>query len=268
VPLTGVSGWPVGHSRSPALHRAAFLNLGLEGWDSQLLPITPELFEETVRALPAEGFVGINVTIPHKREALRIADTASAQAEAIGAANTLTFRDGQILAANTDAPAIEAAIRDRFGLDLPTSALILGAGGSARAAAFAVRELGIENPQFISRTRSRAQQLAEQFAGSVVDAPEPADLLINCTPIGLTGGGSEQLAELGLGEEALADFGLVCDLVYRDGETDLTNGASKAGCKTVGGLEILARQGALSVEIWTQLKPDLEVLQAAVAAVS
>ena len=268
MPLTGVAGWPVGHSRSPALHRAAFLNLGLEGWESQLLPIVPELFEETVRALPAEGFVGVNVTIPHKREALRIADTASAQAEAIGAANTLTFRDGQIFAANTDAPAIEAAIRNRFGQNLPTSVLILGAGGSARAAAFAVLELGIEDPQFLSRTRSRTEQLTDQFGGRVVAIPEPADLLINCTPIGLDSGGSEQLAELGLGEEALANFGLVCDLVYRDGGTDLTNGASKAGCKTIGGLEILARQGALSVEIWTQLKPDLEVIEAAVAAAS
>ncbi len=124
----GVLGWPVAHSRSPAMHRAAFAELGMSDWTYQHLPAPPELFEETVRALGAAGFVGANVTVPHKTAALALADTANPAARAIGAANTLTFGlGGAIGASNTDAPGLIAALElDPSGL----SALVLGAGGT------------------------------------------------------------------------------------------------------------------------------------------
>src|SRR5271167_4491893 len=109
MPRLGVLGWPVAHSRSPAIHNAAFASLGMTGWHYQLLPVPPELFVETTRALGASGFLGANVTIPHKRAALVLSDGASEAATAIGAANTLTFApDGKITAENTDAPGLIA----------------------------------------------------------------------------------------------------------------------------------------------------------------
>ena len=122
----GVAGWPVAHSRSPAMHNAALEAVGLDGWRYQHLPLPPELFAETVRALPAVGFAGINVTIPHKEAALALADEATATARAIGAANTLTFApDGTVRADNTDAPGLMAALGD----ERPRTAVVLGAGG-------------------------------------------------------------------------------------------------------------------------------------------
>ena len=110
MPRLGVLGWPVAHSRSPAIHNAALAHLGLEGWRYQRLPVPPELFEEATRALGLSGFAGANVTIPHKQAALALADEASDAARAIGAANTLTLAaDGTIAAENTDAPGLIAA---------------------------------------------------------------------------------------------------------------------------------------------------------------
>src|SRR5215204_6471722 len=136
----GVAGWPVAHSRSPAMHNAALAAAGLDGWRYLLLPLPPERFAETVRALPAAGFRGINVTIPHKETALAVADEATDTAAAVGAANTLTFRpDGAIHADNTDVPGLlEALPIDPAGM----TALVLGAGGAARAAVYALTRAG------------------------------------------------------------------------------------------------------------------------------
>ena len=135
----GVCGWPVAHSRSPQMHNAALAAVGLADWRYLRLPLPPELFEETVRALPAAGFRGVNVTIPHKHAALALADEMTVAAQAIGAANTLTFEDGRIHADNTDAPGLIAAIGERVA---GRSALVLGAGGAGRAAAWALRTAG------------------------------------------------------------------------------------------------------------------------------
>jgi shikimate dehydrogenase len=179
----GVLGWPVAHSRSPAMHNAALAALGMDDWRYQLLPVPPALFEQTTRALGAAGFVGANVTIPHKQAALALAERASATATAIGAANTLTFAlDGTISAENTDAPGLIAALDSS---PRGMSALVLGAGGSARAAVWALREAGAREVSVWNRTPARATALARdlgvRFAGKV----EPADLLVNCTSVGL-----------------------------------------------------------------------------------
>ncbi len=155
----GVLGWPVAHSRSPVMQRAALRALGLRDWHYQLLPAPPEVFEEIVRGLGAAGFRGANVTIPHKEAALAVADLASPRATAIGAANTLTFHDdGAIHADNTDAPGLLAALPQS---PRGQSALVLGAGGSARAVVWALREAGADVTVW-NRTAARADALAER----------------------------------------------------------------------------------------------------------
>src|SRR5271167_4076964 len=183
MPRLGVLGWPVAHSRSPAIHNAAFAWLGMDDWRYQRLPVAPSLFAETTRSLGRSGFVGANVTIPHKHAALALADHVEETARSIGAANTLSFApDGTITAENTDAPGLIAALgRSPQGL----RALVLGAGGSARAAVWALREAGASEVSVWNRTAERAAALASELGVRAVAAPEPADLLVNCTSVGL-----------------------------------------------------------------------------------
>jgi shikimate dehydrogenase len=241
----GVCGWPVAHSRSPAMHNAALRALGLAGWRYQHLPLPPELFAEAVRALPRAGFRGVNVTIPHKEAALALADAASETARAIGAANTLTFSDRGIHADNTDAPGFLAAIGTA-----PATALVLGAGGSARAVIWALNHAGAR-VSVLARTPQRAAGLGAE----VVDAPTEAEMLVNCTPLGLHADDDLPLAPDG--------FARVVDLAYAPGGTRLVNTARETGAEVVDGLEILVRQGALSFERWTGLEAPLDAMRLA-----
>lgn len=260
MPRCGVLGWPVRHSRSPAMHEAAYAALGLEQWSYQLLPVPPPLFEETVRALPGAGFGGANVTIPHKHAALALADEATASARAIGAANTLTFTDGgRIHADNTDAPAIVDALPfDAAGARV----LLLGAGGTARAALWALLDAGAAEVAVWNRTRARAEQLTAELGGRVVDGAVAADLLVNTTAAGLEAG-EDQFDHLPLARDAVAGYRCVVDLVYGARATDLVAAARAADVATVDGLEILVRQGARSFERWTGHAPPLDVMRAA-----
>jgi shikimate dehydrogenase len=258
-PRLGVLGWPVGHSRSPAMHNAALRALGLDGWRYQLLPVPPTLLAPTVTALPGSGFLGANVTIPHKEAALRLADEASATAREIGAANTLTFRsDGAIAAENTDAPGLVAALATPVrGLRV----LILGAGGSARAAAWAMREEGAAEVAIWNRTPERGRELAAAMGLRWVPAPVPADVLVNCTSIGLER--SASLNQLGLSFDQIAEYTHVVDLVYRPGNTPLLAAARALRLHAVDGLEVLSAQGALSLRIWTGRPAPIELMRRA-----
>jgi shikimate dehydrogenase len=294
MPRLGVLGWPVAHSRSPAIHNAALAALGMEGWRYQCLPVPPRLFEQTTRALGAAGFLGANVTIPHKEAALALADQASESAHAIGAANTLTFApDGTIAAENTDAPGLLAALgRSPRGL----RALVLGAGGSARASAWALREAGAAEVSVWNRTPERAQALARELGLRAVARPEAADMLLNCTSVGLertsdradwrkqsAASGvpeasegqqkaaalqrspteTEVLNQLGLTFDQVGEYSYVIDLVYRTETTPLLAAARVHGLRTLDGLEILVAQGALSFELWTGRPPPIEVMRRA-----
>ncbi len=171
MPRLGVLGWPVAHSRSPAIHNAALRSLGMTDWRYQRLPVPPQLFGETTRSLGASGFVGANVTIPHKHAALELADEPSEAARAIGAVNTLMFApDGTIAAENTDAPGLIAAL-GASPRDMRVQ--ILGAGGSARAAAWALREAGASEVSVWNRTPQRAAALARDLGVRAVSDPEP-----------------------------------------------------------------------------------------------
>ncbi len=259
----GVLGWPVAHSRSPAIHNAALAALGMGDWHYQLLPVPPELFAETTRGLGVAGFVGANVTIPHKQAALALADSASEAARAIGAANTLTFApDGTIAAENTDAPGLIAAIGEPLG---GKRALVLGAGGSARAAAWALREAGAAEVAVWNRTGERAAELARELGVSATAEPRAADLLVNCTAVGLaqTGEPGSELGQLGLAPALIGEFETVVDLVYREGVTELLAAAQAQGARTLDGLEILVAQGALSFELWTGREAPLQAMREA-----
>jgi shikimate dehydrogenase len=241
------------------MHEAAYAAAGIEGWRYQRLPVPPERFAETVRALPAAGFAGANVTLPHKAAALALADSAIEAARAIGAANSLTFADGAIEADNTDAPGFLAA------LDTPAQGLratVLGAGGSARAVVWALREAGAADVAVWNRTPERARALADALGARAVSAPEPGDLLVNCTSVGLDPG-ADPFEHLPLTSGDLAGWGRVVDLAYAgDGATAFLRAAREAGATTVDGLEVLVRQGALSFERWTGVPAPLDAMRA------
>ena len=239
------------------MHNAALAAMGLDGeWRYQKLPVPPDAFEATVRALPGVGFAGANVTVPHKEAALALADDATPAARAIGAANTLTFRaDGTIAAGNTDAPGLRAALPQS---PEGATALVLGAGGSARAAIFALLGAGAAQVSVLNRSAERAERLAAEFGVRVVEAPEQAHLLVNCTSVGLADGDETPIAAA-----ALDGFGVVVDLVYRPGGTRLLRDAADRGLATVDGIEILVQQGARSLAHWTGAEPPLDVMRRA-----
>ncbi len=249
------------------MQNAALAAAGLDGWRYQLLPIPPELFDETVRSLPSAGFRGINVTIPHKGAALRVASYPSERARAIGAANTLVFDDdGQISADNTDAPALIGALRD-LGTELNT-AMVLGAGGSARAAVWALRDAGAEKVWVWNRNPARAFELCAGLGGTVVESPRVADVLVHCTPVGLTAATEVPLFNvLPISADQLCEYKTVVDFVYREGGTPLIQAARENAATVVDGLELLVRQGALSFEQFTGCVPDLPLMRVAVVAV-
>jgi shikimate dehydrogenase len=257
--LVGVLGDPVGHSRSPAIHNAAFEALGLD-WRYVKLPVAADTFAETVRALPASGYRGANVTIPHKGAALALADEASDAARAIGAANTLVFADGSIQAHNTDAAGLLASLpQEPRGM----TALVLGAGGAGRAAVWALREAGAEVSVW-NRTTERATALAGEMGVAGVEAPATADLVVNATSVGLRPDDSiDDLPVAWIDPPAIA-----VELVYGDSETPFAAWAEAGGAELVDGLDVLVGQGALSFERWTGQAAPVEAMRKAARASS
>ncbi|MBK5111773.1 MAG: shikimate dehydrogenase [Thermoleophilia bacterium] len=255
-----VLGHPVGHSRSPAMQNAALEDLGLgDAFSYEAVDLEPEVFAEFVSGMEADGFVGANVTVPHKRAALVLADLAGPAATAIGAANTLTFESGRIRAENTDAPGlIDALSADPAG----SRALLLGAGGAGRAALWALTEAGA-GVSIWNRTGSRATELAAEIGGSAIADPQARDfdLIVNSSAAGL--GGGDPFSDLPLEPDGFRAGQVVVDLVYGSNPSPLLEAAATAGATTVDGLEILVRQGARSLAIWTGREPSLEVMRAA-----
>ncbi|WP_249009847.1 shikimate dehydrogenase [Conexibacter sp. DBS9H8] len=260
----GVLGWPVRHSRSPAMQNAALAAVGLTDWRYQLLPVPPARFRDVVGALAAVGFAGANVTIPHKPAALALADVATSRAAAIGAANTLQFGpDGRISADNTDGPGLIAALRARGWDPRGRTVQILGAGGTARAALWALAESGAI-PLVWNRTPERAEALCAELGGHPVPEPEPAELLIQTTAAGL--GGSDLLPNfkcLAPTADGLGRYRIVVDFMYSSADRYLLDRAARQGASVIDGLELLVRQGALSFEQFTGRPAPVGVMEAA-----
>lgn len=260
MPLLAVLGHPVGHSRSPAMHNAALAELGLGGeWRYEAIDVAPDAFEARVRAMPGEGFAGANVTVPHKAAALAVADELSETAREIGAANTLVFADDRIRADNTDA---EGLLRALPGSPAGEKALVLGAGGAARAVVWGLLREGAR-VEVWNRTELRSRNLCEELGGRPVAEPDQAsyDLIVNSTAVGLAG--EDPFAELPLEPGGFAAAQVVVDMVYGAEPTALLRDAEASGAAVVDGLEILVQQGALSLEIWTGCKPPLDTMRAA-----
>jgi shikimate dehydrogenase len=253
--LAGVLGFPVRHSRSPAMMNAAFAALGLD-WRYLALPLPPRRFAEAVRALAGSGYRAANVTIPHKLAALEVADEVSDAARAIGAVNTLTLReDGHIAGDNTDA----GGLLDALGEPAPATALVLGAGGAARAAVHGLLGRGLD-VALCNRTLDRAEALVGHFGGRVTAhgaAGRQAlladcDLLVNTTSLGMVG---QPPLEIDL--SPLPERAVVYDVVYVPLETDLLKQAKARGLRTVDGLGMLLHQAVEGFAHWFGQRPQV-----------
>jgi shikimate dehydrogenase len=267
-------GHPVDHSRSPDMHNAAFRAVGLD-WRYEAVAVPPERFEEVLGELPGQGFVGANVTIPHKLRALRAADSATAVAEAVGAANTLQFEGGRVLADNTDVGGFLDAVGERVpGGVAGMGALVLGAGGAARAIAFALASRDSPEIRVWNRHPERARELVEDLdqgrGGPLRAIPEPdlrgVQLLVNASSVGMREGEGpfaerETFKQLRLPADNWGDLQVVVDIVYRDGETALVRAAKERGLTCVDGIDILVHQGAASFELWTGRRAPIEAMR-------
>jgi shikimate dehydrogenase len=270
-----VLGHPVSHSRSPAMQNAALEALGLAGeWSYEPIDVEPEEFPDRTRELAGRDFVGVNVTIPHKEAALALADEPSEAAEQIGAANTLSFRGGVIRADNTDASGLLAALP---GPVEGRPALVLGAGGSARAAVWALAGEGAAVSVW-NRTPERADELVRDLARSGEGTPSEGrlravtaaqvgangyEVIVNCTAIGMAD--ENPFEHLPLDPERLGPGIAVVDLVYAGSDSRLVQEARSREATAVEGLEVLVRQGADSLRIWTGREPPLDVMRSAAA---
>ncbi len=270
IPLAGVIGAPIAHSRSPILHGHWLRRYGLPGYYIPM-EIAPERLESSLRSLPDLGFVGVNVTIPHKETVLLLAEQVSDRARLIGAANTLVFgANGEIHADNTDGYGFMMNLRQGAPEWQPAAApaVVLGAGGAARAVLASLLEVGVPEIRLTNRSRDRAERLAQDFGPSVqvhdwsdADALiEGAALVVNTTSLGMLG-----KPELNLSLGALGPGMLVTDLVYAPLETGLLSAAKAAGCQTVDGLGMLLHQAVPGFERWFGKTPEVDAeLRAAV----
>lgn len=260
MPRLAVIGHPVAHSRSPAMQNAALAELGLgEEWSYEAVDVPPEDFAERVRAMAAEGFAGANVTVPHKRAALALADAPSEVAREIGAANTLTFVGGEVHAHNTDADGFLAALPEA---PAAKRALVLGAGGAARAVVWAL-ERERARIEVWNRTAARAEALCSELGGVPVADPDQGDyeLIVNTSAAGL--GGEDPFEHLPLGRAGFQPGQVVVDMVYGDAPSALLAAAAGSGATVVDGIEILVQQGALSLRVWTGREPPVATMRAA-----
>ncbi len=269
--LAGIFGYPLGHSISPRFQQAAFdhcaLDVSYKAW-----PVTTDRLEPEVRKLRDDGYLGANVTVPHKERVRPYLDGLEPLAKALGAVNTIVKEDGRLVGYNTDARGLMEALRKDGACDPKgLSVLVLGAGGAARAAVFALVGAGVVSLTVANRTLARAELLASEFeaAGADVEAvpmEEPAlaavckeaDLIVNATSMGMRHGTADR--ETPLKASAIRAQSLVYDLVYNPAETPLLVEAKAAGAKTLGGLPMLVYQGAASFELWTGSPAPIDVM--------
>lgn len=263
IPLAGVIGSPVAHSRSPALHGYWLRRYGILG---HYIPmdIAQSDLSEALRMLPKVGFVGCNVTIPHKEAALQLADVVTDRAALIGAANTLIFRkDGKIQADNTDGAGFIANLRQNAPHWNPAAgpAVVLGAGGAARAVVAALIEVGVPEIRIANRSRARADALRQDF-GAKLDISEWVQLaemidgaatVVNTTALGMTG-----KPDLTVPLDTLSPHAVVTDIVYTPLRTGFLEAAAAKGCTTVDGLGMLLHQAAPGFERWFGVRPEVD----------
>lgn len=263
IPLAGVLGHPVAHSRSPALHGYWLRRYGLKGFYIPM-DVAPGDLETVLRTLPKMGFVGVNVTLPHKEAILQIADIITDRAALIGAANTIIYRkDGKIHADNTDGSGFIANLRQNAPHWNPAAgpAAVLGAGGAARAVIAALIEVGVPEIRIANRTRPRADAMRSDFGAKVVVHEwvqagamlEDCATVVNTTALGMTG-----KPDFNIRLDALSPKALVTDLVYTPLKTQLLIEAEERGNTVVDGLGMLLHQAAPGFERWFGQRPEVD----------
>ena len=256
-PAACLIGWPAAHSRSPLIHHYWLRTLGIAGgYNIEAVP--PEEVAEFIQHLAKHGFVGANVTIPHKERALQLT-VPDERAKAVGAANTLYYDGETLRSTNTDVEGFIGNLdASAPGWDRTGEALVLGAGGSSRAIVFGLIERGIKRIHLANRTTQRAQALADQFGATVLpmewsklsDVLPRAGLLVNTTSLGMTGQPSLDIDLTPLPADAV-----VADLVYVPLETPLLMAAKARGLKTADGLGMLLHQAVRGFELWFGERP-------------
>lgn len=263
--FTGILGWPLEHSLSPTIHNAAFRSLGLD-WVYLSWPVQPEGLAAAVGGLRALGAQGANVTMPHKEAVIELLDDVSGDARRIGAVNTIQRVGDSLVGHNTDVDGFRDFLVGDAGVDPGgKKALVLGAGGAARAVVCALDDLGAESIAIAARREQRGRaiaSLAQHQHAEVVswDGIEKvaagSDIVVNATPLGMAG---ERVLE----RAAWHERQVVCDLVYSPPVTPLMEAARAAGAEAWGGLGMLIHQAAMSFRIWTGNDPSLATMSAA-----
>lgn len=269
--LVGIFGYPLAHSISPAFQQAAFdsysMDVRYEAW-----PVPPEELERAVGKLRSEPYMGANVTVPHKQQVMELIDTIDPVAARIGAVNTIARTGESLTGYNTDVSGFIRSLREKGGFEpRGRRALVLGAGGAARAAVFGLIEEGVESLAIANRTLERAESLANEASplmegisamplqgDEISRVAASADLIVNSTSIGMRhtdSEGSSPLAGVRINPRSL-----VCDMVYNPEDTPLLKEARAAGARTLGGLPMLIYQGAAAFEIWTGKEAPIEVM--------
>lgn len=267
--VTGIIGWPVDHSVSPAVNNAAFRQMELD-WVYVAFPVPPGRLAEALTGMKALGIAGANVTMPHKDEAASLADDLAPEARRLGAANTIVRRDDALIGHNTDAEGFARFLADAGFEPRGRTAVLFGAGGAARACAATLADGGVARLIVAARTTERQNPLANAVEGTEVEVEwldlsggvtrvAEADLVVNATPLGSMG---ERLVP----SSAFTSKQTVVDLIYRPPLTPLLEDARAAGARAHGGLGMLLHQAALSFELWTGRIPPLDVMSAAALA--
>lgn len=266
--LLAVLGHPISHSASPVMHNAALRAIGLPN-RYVAIDVHPDKFEKTLKTLHRLGFKGLNITIPHKEAAARLAEPLSEEAEVVGAVNTLARLDVGWAGYNTDVAGVEKSLVRHLEEDVG-GALVLGAGGSAAAALYALWRLRVGRIVLANRSRERAEALAERFAKrlgirvEVVGLDEAgreaskAGIIVNATPLGLT------YHQSPITSENLSSRHIVLDMVYTPAPTPLQLAAEAAGSKYIDGVNMLVEQGAEAFRIILGREPDRTLMERAV----
>ena len=267
----GIFGYPIGHSISPAMHRAAFGRMGFDAtydaWE-----VKPEDLGEAVDGLRAKDCLGANVTVPHKQAVMAHLDDIEDLARNIGAVNTIINDGGRLTGTNTDALGFVTSLRNEGGMEPGgMTALLVGAGGAARAAAYALASEGVKSLTIANRTVERAEALAGEIRGTGTDARAigmdeeglaeacgNAGLIVNSTSVGMLHGPAEGRSPIPAG--GIAAGCVVYDMVYNPPATPLLEAAGKAGAVCVGGLPMLVYQGAESSRRWTGRQPPVDAM--------
>lgn len=274
--IAGVFGYPVKHSASPAMHNAAFDALGMD-WAYAPFEVAPENLRAALSGVRAMGMAGVNVTVPLKELVAPHLDSLSPRARLLGAVNTVVNTDGHLAGDTTDGPGFAAALVHAGVFVGPeTNAVVLGAGGSARAVVHALLEAGAA-VTIANRSAARAEEISRQFAflrqiktvsltpEAIGSALAEATLLVNTTSVGMHPNEKDMPP---VPENALHPGIFVCDLIYNPGETRLLGLARGHGCGVQNGVEMLVRQGALAFSQWTGIPdPPVEIMREAVLKV-